>query len=87
MIKAGIIGATGYAGGELVRTSYLAHKDVEIKWYGSRSYIDKKYSRCLSELCSKLVDAKCLSDDNMEALADQVDVIFTATPQGLLCIT
>ncbi len=22
-------------------------------------------------------------DDNMEALADQVDVIFTATPQGL----
>ena len=48
MIKAGIIGATGYAGGELVRI-LLAHKDVEIKWYGSRSYIDKKYSRCLSE--------------------------------------
>lgn len=22
-------------------------------------------------------------DDNMEAMADQVDVIFTATPQGL----
>ena len=22
-------------------------------------------------------------DDNMDALADQVDVIFTATPQGL----
>ena len=43
MIKAGIIGATGYAGGELVRI-LLAHKDVEIKWYGSRSYIDKKYS-------------------------------------------
>ena len=32
--------------------------------------------------CFKLVDAKCM-DDNMEALADQVDVIFTATPQGL----
>ena len=30
----------------------------------------------------KLVDAKCM-DDNMEALADEVDVIFTATPQGL----
>ena len=38
MIKAGIIGATGYAGGELVRL-LLNHKDVEIKWYGSRSYI------------------------------------------------
>ena len=30
----------------------------------------------------QLVDAKCM-DDNMEELADQVDVIFTATPQGL----
>lgn len=40
MIKVGIIGATGYAGSELVRI-LLGHKDVEIKWYGSRSYIDK----------------------------------------------
>ena len=43
MIKVGIIGATGYAGSELVRI-LLGHKDVEIKWYGSRSYIDKKYA-------------------------------------------
>ena len=35
MIKAGIIGATGYAGAELVRL-LLGHKEVEIKWYGSR---------------------------------------------------
>ena len=52
MIKVGIIGATGYAGSELVRI-LLGHKD-----------------------------ANCM-DDNMEVLADQVDVIFTATPQGL----
>ncbi len=43
MIKVGIIGATGYAGGELVRI-LLGHKEVEIKWYGSRSYIDQKYA-------------------------------------------
>ena len=43
MIKAGIIGATGYAGDELVRI-LMGHKEVEIKWYGSRSYIDKKYA-------------------------------------------
>ena len=42
MIKVGIIGATGYAGGELVRI-LMGHKHAEIKWYGSRSYIDKKY--------------------------------------------
>ena len=39
MVKVGIIGATGYAGQELVRI-LLGHKDAEIVWYGSRSYID-----------------------------------------------
>ena len=80
MIKAGIIGATGYAGNELVRL-LLGHKDVEIAWYGSRSYIEKSYAGIYQNFF-KLVNAKCM-DDNMEALADEVDVIFTATPQGL----
>ena len=80
MIKVGIIGATGYAGSELVRI-LLGHKDVEIKWYGSRSSIDKKYASIYQNFF-QLVDANCM-DDNMEVLADQVDVIFTATPQGL----
>ena len=80
MIKAGIIGATGYAGGELVRI-LMGHKDVEVKWYGSRSYIDQNYADVYRNLF-QIVDAKCM-DDNMDALADQVDVIFTATPQGL----
>lgn len=80
MIKVGIIGATGYAGGELVRI-LTGHKDAEIKWYGSRSYIDQKYADVYRNMF-RIVDAACM-DDNMEALADQVDVIFTATPQGL----
>ena len=80
MIKAGIIGATGYAGNEIVRL-LLGHKDVEIKWFGSRSYIDQQYADIYQNFF-RLVDAKCM-DDNMAALADEVDVIFTATPQGL----
>ena len=80
MIKVGIIGATGYAGGELVRL-LLGHKNAEIKWYGSRSYIDKKYYEVYQNMF-ELVEDTCL-DDNMAELADQVDVIFTATPQGL----
>ncbi len=79
MIKAGIIGATGYAGGELVRL-LLGHKDAKIIWYGSRSYIDRKYGDVYQNMF-QIVDEKCL-DDNMEELAKQADVIFTATPQG-----
>ena len=81
MIKAGIIGATGYAGGELVRI-LMGHKDVEIKWYGSKSYIDQKYASVYQNMF-QIVEDIC-KDDNLKELANQVDVIFTATPQGFL---
>ena len=81
MIKVGIIGATGYAGNELVRL-LMGHKEVEIKWFGSRSYIDQKYASVYQNMF-EIVEDTCL-DDNIESLAEQVDVIFTATPQGYL---
>ena len=81
MIKVGIIGATGYAGGELVRI-LMRHKEAQIIWYGSKSYIDKKYSNVFKNMF-KIVEDTCL-DDNLLELAAQVDVIFTATPQGYL---
>lgn len=80
MIKIGIIGATGYAGAELVRL-LMQHKEAKIKWYGSRSYVDKKYYEVFQNMF-QIVDDTCL-DDNMEELSNAVDVIFTATPQGL----
>ncbi|WP_367568968.1 N-acetyl-gamma-glutamyl-phosphate reductase [Lacrimispora sp.] len=81
MIKAGIIGSTGYAGGELVRL-LLQRDDVEILWYGSKSYTGQKYASIYQNMF-EIVDDSCL-DDNIEALAEKVDVIFTATPQGFL---
>lgn len=81
MIRAGIIGATGYAGAELVRL-LMAHKETEIVWYGSRSYIDQKYADIYRNMF-EIVEGRCL-DDNLEELAQQADVIFTATPQGYL---
>ena len=80
MIKAGIIGSTGYAGAELVRLLYQ-HEEAEVVWYGSRSYVDKKYYSVYPNMF-EIIDADCL-DDNMAELAERVDVIFTATPQGL----
>ena len=81
MIKVGIIGATGYAGAELVRI-LMNHREAKIVWYGSRSYIDKKYSEVYQNMF-QIVEDVC-RDDNLAELAEQVDVIFTATPQGFL---
>lgn len=80
MIKVGIIGSTGYAGGELARL-LLQRDDVKITWYGSKSYVDQKYASIYQNMF-QIVDDTCM-DDNMKELADQVDVVFTATPQGL----
>lgn len=79
MINIGIIGSTGYAGQELVRL-LMQHKHANIVWYGSKSYIDKAYADVFRNMF-QIVDAKCM-DDDMETLSNQVDVIFTATPQG-----
>lgn len=81
MIKVGIVGATGYAGGELVRI-LLNHKEVEIKWLVSRSYVDQKFYQVYRNFF-QIIDADC-ADDNMEEMVEQVDVVFTATPQGYL---
>ena len=80
MIRAGIIGSTGYAGAELVRL-LLQHPQAEIVWYGSRSYVDQKFADIYPNMFP-FVDETCMND-NMDELAGRADVIFTATPQGL----
>ena len=79
MINVGIIGATGYAGAEIVRL-ILGHDDAKVVWYGSKSYVDTPYADVYGSMF-ELVDEKCLAED-MDLLADKADVIFTATPQG-----
>lgn len=73
------MGSTGYAGGELARL-LLQREDVEIRWYGSKSYVNQNYADVYQNMF-QIVDDACM-DDNMKALAKEVDVIFTATPQG-----
>lgn len=80
MIKAGIIGATGYAGGELARL-LLQRDDIEITWFASKSYVGQDYAAIYQNMY-QLAQAQCREDD-MNQMAQEVDVIFTATPQGL----
>lgn len=81
MIKVGIVGSTGYAGGELVRL-LLQRDDVKILHYGSRSYAGQPYAAQFPAFCG-LVEEVCAADD-IEKAAAACDVIFTATPQGFL---
>lgn len=79
MIKVGIIGVTGYAGQELVRI-LLGHKQVEIIYFGSKTYQGQKYSKVFPNI-KKLVNNTC-EDKHIERWINDIDVLFTATPQG-----
>ena len=62
MIKAGIIGATGYAGAELARL-LANHREAEVIWYGSHSYVGQEYTQIYQNMY-EIADSTCL-DDNM----------------------
>lgn len=81
MIKAGIIGATGYAGAELVRLLY-AHPEVEIVKLGSKSYAGEEFASLYGNM-RDFIEDDCMDVDLAE-YAKACDVIFTATPQGYL---
>lgn len=80
MIKASVIGATGYAGEELVRI-LMRHPDVEISALASKSYAGQKYADIYPNF-RNLTDAVLVKPD-LEALADISDVVFLALPHGL----
>lgn len=81
MIKVGIIGATGYAGGELARL-LMTRDDVEVVSLCSRSYVDTRYDDQYRNV-NGFTDIVC-SEEDILALSKEADVIFTATPQGFL---
>ena len=78
MIKAGIVGATGYAGAELVRL-LTAHPEAEIAAISSVSFEGQKLSDVYPAY-TFLNDMVC---ENQDAVVEKSDVIFAALPHGL----
>ena len=78
MVKVSIVGATGYAGIELIRL-LLSHSQVELKNLSSKSFvgqnIDDIYAN-LNKNCSKT-----LVDEN--EIFEDTDVVFASLPAGL----
>ncbi|MDM8517384.1 N-acetyl-gamma-glutamyl-phosphate reductase [Desulfobacterales bacterium HSG16] len=80
MIRAGVIGATGYAGAELVRI-LTGHPDVEITMLTSRQYADVRFSDIYPAFTGH-ADMICQTFDPGRT-CDACDVIFTALPHKI----
>ena len=78
MIKAGIIGATGYAGVELVRI-LLRHPQAQLQAVSSVSFEGQALEEVYPAL-SGLCGLRCVT---AEQVVEESDVIFAALPHGL----
>ncbi len=78
-IRVGILGATGYAGIELVRL-LISHPETEITYVVSNSYVGKKISEVYPHLRC-VFDMECSGLD-VEMAKSKCDVVFTALPHG-----
>lgn len=77
-IKVGIIGATGYAGAELVRL-LTSHPFAEIVALSSVSYEGKKFSEVYPAFYNVVDDILVNEDEVIE----KADIIFASLPHGL----
>ncbi|RJQ28335.1 MAG: N-acetyl-gamma-glutamyl-phosphate reductase [Peptococcaceae bacterium] len=79
MIKAGIIGATGYTGAELARI-LSRHPQVELTALTTQQYAGRPFWEVYPHL-NRFVHLTC-ADLRLPELVDGADVIFTALPHG-----
>ena len=79
MIKAGIVGGTGYTGAELLRL-LAVHPDVEVTVITSRKEAGKPVSELYPGLRGKMDIAYSQPDDDVLATCD---LVFFATPNGI----
>lgn len=80
MIKVGIIGATGYAGENLVYLINM-HPEAKIEFMTSHNYSEMMYSDIYKNYNGFIEDV-CLNEDDINEKIKSVDVIFTALPHG-----
>src|ERR671935_2912861 len=78
-MKVGVIGASGYVGGELLRL-LVTHPKVEVSMVTSRQKAGEYVHRVHPSL-KGFIDIT-FSPHDIEKLSDNCDVIFTAVPHG-----
>jgi N-acetyl-gamma-glutamyl-phosphate reductase len=78
MIRVSVLGATGYAGAELVRL-LAGHESVKIVHLGSKNYAGQNIDDLFRSLRALALPVLEAAD---ESVADDSDVIFTSLPHG-----
>jgi N-acetyl-gamma-glutamyl-phosphate reductase len=79
-IKVGIVGGSGYTGGELLRL-LLLHKKVEIIKITSTTFQNKPVCAVHKNL-QNFTDLKFVSEP-IEKIADEIDLLFFCLPHGI----
>ena len=82
MIKAGIIGSTGYAGVELLRI-LLKHKEISEIFCSSKTFEGQKIDAVYQNLIGQLWDKCRATLVSAEEIKEKSDILFTALPHGL----
>ncbi|MBU4415548.1 MAG: N-acetyl-gamma-glutamyl-phosphate reductase, partial [Proteobacteria bacterium] len=77
MVRVGIVGATGYAGAELVRI-LSGHPDVELTVLTSRQYAGEKFDKIYPSMAG-IVDLSC-EKLSIDSFCERTDVVFIALP-------
>jgi len=80
MIKVGIVGATGYAGAQLVWILHN-HPKADIKFLCSNSYAGESYSDIYKNFSGHIY-INCISREEIYTQLDSIDVLFLAMPHG-----
>jgi N-acetyl-gamma-glutamyl-phosphate reductase len=80
MIKAGIIGATGYAGEQLTWLLYK-HPDVNVEFYSSHNYANIAYNEIYNNYYGYIEDI-CVNMETAISELSNIDVLFIAMPHG-----
>ncbi len=80
MIKAGVVGATGYAGEQLVWLLYK-HPMVNIEFYSAHNYADTPYNEIYNNYYG-YIEEICVSMETAISKLSDINVLFIAMPHG-----
>jgi N-acetyl-gamma-glutamyl-phosphate reductase len=79
--RVAVLGASGYAGGELVRL-LAAHRRAEVTFLGAKDSAGKTLAEVHPHLVSLPIAGNAMESIEADAIAGAADVVFSALPNG-----